>query len=151
MEFPELQRAAADAIDSGGLGTPVAVRLVAQLRCDPVRLTAAAGHLLDWAARLLAAQPVRLHVRAGAHGSQLHVLACLAGGPTASLVCGVHPTGGSELHLLILGNRGLVRLEGGEEFDSATLPWHGAAAESQKWIEQGLSTAASVAAQQNLA
>jgi hypothetical protein len=77
---------------------------------------------------------------AQSNGNERHisVIANYAGGQTATVTATEGSGTRAELHLLLVGNRGIVRMQGGEDFDETSLPMP---SQPQRWkslIEESL-------------
>ena len=119
MTIDDLRRALAETVERGTMGVPVALRVCMQL-------PALNGTLRDvWSLALEIAgsalpnhRPRRLHAqktRHGANGRQLSTLVSCDRGETLSITIGCGSAAKPSLDLVLVGNRGVVRLEGGEE------------------------------------
>ena len=122
MTFDDLQNTLATAIATDKIGTPVALRLhvnLADLSVEPAALLAAVA---SWAESIFSASPAKLTARCTGDDRQHNLLLNYAGGQTLLLNI-VSGSTNDSLQLLLIGNHGVVRLEGGELFDpTAMLP-----------------------------
>lgn len=118
MTFEDLQKTLATAIATEKIGTPVALRLhvhLADLSILPVALLATVAL---WGESIFSASPAKLTARCTEDDRQYNVLLQYAGGQTL-LFNVVSGSTNDSLQLLLIGNHGVVRLEGGELFDPA--------------------------------
>ena len=116
MTLDELNATLAAALASEKAGTPVSLRLhlqVAETTNDSVDLTAMLMPLVE---TVFNARASRLLARRNVAADQLNVLFTLADGKTAFITCGRGSTRHTSLQLLLVGNHGIIRLEGGQLF-----------------------------------
>ena len=116
MTFDAVRRALTDALESGKAGTPVALRVSVSLADERVDLAATVESVRRLAAGVFGSEAERLRARRDGSGRQLTVLATHAGGQT-SFVSVSRVPGGDALDVVLVGNRGIVRLEGGESLE----------------------------------
>jgi hypothetical protein len=114
LNLADLRRTLDRALGSGRVGIPVALRV--HLRLERIAganidLESAAASLLSWGEEVFGSPPQRVAVSEN-EGHSLTVLATCAGGQTLHVT--VAASGRPDLHLLLIGNHGIVRLEGGE-------------------------------------
>ena len=121
MTLDELHRTCREALESGKIGTPVAICLHAQLSDANADLERWVSALIEFASSLFGSAASRLMVRCDAAESQWHLLASFSGGETLQLNAGRGSARESCLQLLLIGHRGSLRLEGGECFDASQL------------------------------
>ena len=128
-----LEETLGEAVATGKIGTVVSVRVLLHLPDETADLESAASVVLALAARLLGSDAGSLVTRGHESGRQLNLLLRLDAGGIAS----VSVTAGSvpqlELALLVVGNHGMIRLEGaelageiglsGESFAEADAAW----------------------------
>ena len=122
MTLDELNSTLSAALASGKVGTPVSLRLhlqVTESRNDSVAHLALLMPLLQ---TTFGSPPSRLLARRNAVADQLTVLFNFAAGQSAMVTCGCGSARHTSLQLLLVGNRGVIRLEGGELFESADVP-----------------------------
>ncbi len=127
MTVTDLTRTLEQALATGRAGTPVAVRWHLVDRVDAsadaasaaVERFAALGALSEC---LLRQPPASLVASANPSGRHLQVLIRFQSGATGVVTVALVPDGQTRLELLLVGNHGIVRLEGGEQFDTASLP-----------------------------
>ncbi len=122
MRFPDLQKTVARAVSGGKLGTPVSLRLHVQLAEQDADLAETFSAVIPLAEQLFQVAPSTLMAQQSDRGKQLNVLVHFDGGQTALFTIGAGSASQSQLHLLLVGNQGIARVEGGELFDEATIP-----------------------------
>jgi hypothetical protein len=116
MTFDDLRDTLATALATEKIGTPVALRLhvnLAELSFEPAALLATVA---SWAESIFRASPAKLTARCTGDDRQYNVLLNYAAGQTLLLNI-VRGSTTDSLQLLLVGNHGVVRLEGGELFD----------------------------------
>ncbi len=122
MTLDELNSTLSAALARGKVGTPVSLRLhlqVTESNNDSVALLALLMPLLQTA---FGSPPNRLLTRRNAVADQLTVLFNFATGQSAMVTCGCGSARRTSLQLLLVGNCGVIRLEGGELFESTDVP-----------------------------
>lgn len=126
----------AAAVGTGKIGTVVSLRALLQLPDADAALDAAASVVLATAGSLVGEGPGRLVVRSHASGRQLNLLLRFDSGPivSASVTCGIVET--VELALVVVGNHGVIRLEGAELADEIGLAAEDFADADPQWSEQ---------------
>lgn len=132
MTFDELQQTLSAILESGQLGVPVAVRMSSQVADPHVRLERIIERAMALVQTVLTAAPLRLAATVSGDQRQVSLLVQHAGGQTASMTAGCGQRGNS-LQLLVIGSRGLVRLEGGEWFAPDGMENAPPSAASQDW------------------
>jgi hypothetical protein len=141
MEAEPLFRAVAQAAASGKIGTPVALRLYAQLQDSEADLVEICGRLLELALPLFAMPAGRLLALRSDAGPQWNLLLTLTSGATLSITIGCVPKNPPSLQLLCVGNQGVMRLEGGENWSGRLAENSSvAAARWRTWIETSART-----------
>ena len=146
MTLEEIKSTLLSTIETGRIGTPVSLRLY-------VQLTKADWNLVDLGVQLLAVARVvfdsdvaMIQSQSNARQSQISVLAESLTGRTVSLTIGAGHAKEPQFDLLLVGNHGVARLEGLEDFDESSLSSHQAcqsdafAARLQQSIEESLSS-----------
>jgi hypothetical protein len=121
MTFDDLSAKLLPAVVCGKIGTPVSLRMHVQLtdsRADLIQTLANAMHV---AASVFTAQPATLMARRDANRSQLNLLFSYTNGQVVMLTVGCGSAESPSLHLLLIGDHGVVRLEGAELFDAAEM------------------------------
>jgi hypothetical protein len=122
MTTDDLQNALTAAIATGRIGTPVALRVHAIVASDSFNPAAALDAVIGLAGTAFPTKPQQMTARSGGAGQQWNVLLIYAGGQTLSFSIASSPasTGGNRLHLLLIGNHGIIRLEGKELVDDCS-------------------------------
>ena len=121
MTLDDLRQTLNQAIETQKIGTPVSLRLHLQLadpQADLISTLAAIMHLAD---PFVATKPATLVARQEANGRQLTVLLENSQGRTIFLTVGRGSIGTASLYLTLVGNHGVVRLEGAELFDETSV------------------------------
>ena len=122
MTLDELNAAVSDVLAGGKIGTPVSMRVHVQCAGTESRPVEALAGFMPTARRVFNAKPQRMMVRKHASAEQLNVLFEYEGGQTCFVTCGSGCASASRMQLLLFGSAGLVRLEGGEHFDTGRRP-----------------------------
>jgi len=147
VTLAELRQALADALGDGRVGVPVAARIHCQLDDPQCDLLAGLASLLALSEGALSPERgARLFARYGDDPRQLSVLVSYASGQTSFVTIGCGAAADPALHLLLVGNRGIVRLEGAEQFDPAGEP-PARGDDLKRWrrpVEQSLRDGASI-------
>ena len=117
MTLDDLNRTLSKAIATQKIGTPVSLRLHLHLPDPQVELIGALSSLMQIAEPVFATKPSRLMARQDITGRQLNVLIETKAGETIFLTIGRGSADSDNLNLLLIGNRGIVRLEGPELFE----------------------------------
>lgn len=122
MTIDDLRRALTVAIATGKIGTPVALRVHAIVASDSFDPAAALDIVIGLAGIAFPTKPKRMTARSDPAGRQWNVLLNYAGGQTLSFSIASSPacSGGNCLHLLLIGNHGIIRLEEAELFDDCS-------------------------------
>ncbi len=140
MNFQELEHALSETLRVGDVGVPVALRVNCQFGDRSVNVVEGAlvaSRLAEMA--FSDVKPARLHARATSDNRQLTVLASYPLGQTLFLTTTAIDGARSEVDLLLIGNHGIIRLEGGELFEPESSD--ASTSESARWkiaIEQSL-------------
>jgi len=121
MKLDELGETLCQAISSGKVGTAVSLRTHVQLSEGESDLIGVFSLLLKLAGSAFGAEASTLFARQNADERQLNVLARYPDGQTAMFTVGCGSVTCSQCQLLLVGNHGIARLEGGEYFEE-TLP-----------------------------
>lgn len=114
MTFDELQQTCLQALATGKIGTPVAMTLHLQVSDSDADPTVYAAALMEFASTVFDERASRLLAHGGAQQRQCRALVNFAGGQTLLVCAGCGSAAESQLQLLLIGNRGIVRLEGAE-------------------------------------
>lgn len=131
MTCSEVQSALADAVRTGKLGTPVAARVHVQLVDDAVEPDAVLAPVLEMLRPCFDHPPASVRAREHASEGQWNVLFQTAAGGTVFVTVGCGAANAPGLHLLVIGNHGVLRLEGAECFRPGDLS--AAAPAPQAW------------------
>ncbi|HUG90850.1 MAG TPA: hypothetical protein VML55_08460 [Planctomycetaceae bacterium] len=134
MTLDDLARALDGAVAAGRIGTPVALRVHAVLPAGG-DLVAALAALMRRLAEPLFGPPGRLTARRDADERQLHALASYPSGPTVLVTLAATRSRDPSLELLVVGNHGVIRLEGGECFAGLPPSADAGAAEVERYRE----------------
>jgi hypothetical protein len=135
LNLPDLRRTLHQALGSGRVGIPVALRLHLRLEktgAANADLVSAAAVLMSWGEQVFGSPPRDVAV-SQSRDESLTILATCAGGQMIHVT--VAAAERAELHLLLVGNRGIVRLEGGELFEAASVEVEVSHAQEQ-WAER---------------
>ncbi len=138
-----LKQSVEEAVRDGHLGTIVALRVLMSAGDHPVEQL---SHWLDWSTKLFACEKGKLFASQDPTGRQISLLLTLATGATISLTT-VRSSGRSNestLQLLLMGQHGVARLQGGEDIDPSL---NAADAPPKKWsdaIDRSLTSGKSV-------
>jgi hypothetical protein len=130
MTIDELRNALRQALETGKIGVPVSLRLHCQLADREVDLVSALAAVLPLAEDCFSTAPVSLAATQDAGQRQLNVMLQYAAGSTVFVTVGRGSAVRNRLHLLVVGNHGVVRLEGADAFDAGNV---GTTADSQRW------------------
>lgn len=115
MTIDELRQTLREVLNTGQLGTPVAVRLSAQVADTQTTPLQVMCRCMELCGEALADAPLRLSAACTSDQRQLSMLVQHAGGQTTSATAGIGQSADS-LQLLVVGSRGVARLEGGDGF-----------------------------------
>jgi len=120
MTFSDLHRTCREALESGKIGSPVALCLHVQLADVGADLQTCVGALIEFAAKLFESDAARLMARGDLR--QCSLLVSFGGGETLQVNAGCGSASATRLQMLLIGNGGTLQLEGGECFDESELP-----------------------------
>lgn len=140
--FDDLSRAVTAALETGKIGTPVAMRLYVRCADDSIDPAAVLNAAASLAGAIFSASPQNLTARFSEDRRQLNVLLGYADGQTL-LLSVIGDVAGDGCDLLLIGNHGIVRLEGGELFDAVEPDSVSPDGETDRWqqlIAQSLAT-----------
>lgn len=143
MNFDEVKGTVLKAVDSGEVGTPVALRLHLQQPPSKSALAARVEALLQLAGDVFGVTPSKLTARGNAGGKQLSILFEYASGQTLFVTVG-SAAQQATLHLLLVGNHGLIRLEGAELIGGFTTSAASNSAGWQSKIDESISSSGPV-------
>jgi hypothetical protein len=139
VNFAELSQSLLDTIRTGDIGVPVALRVTSQFGNRSVSVIDGAVAATQLAVAAFSEEkPKRLHARAAADDFQLTLLVEYPLGQTFFLTTTAIDGARSAIDLLLIGNHGIVRLEGGELFDPVEGPAPGRGEEWKAAIESSL-------------
>jgi len=127
----ELNQTIQTALDSGKIGTPVCLRASVQLNKggpEPIVVLAACTRMAE---ALFEVQPAKLTARQTPDASQLNLIVEFAAGQTLSLSIGRGAVNDPDTNLLLIGNHGIIRLEGGDTLEQQS--WTADASEIERW------------------
>lgn len=119
MTFDELRTTLEETLATGKIGTPVSVRLHLQFSDAQADLPRACAAAVQLTSAVFKDSPATLAARRDAQDRQWNVLLKHAGGQTALVTLGRGSAERARCHLLLVGNHGIVRLEG-DEFDESS-------------------------------
>ncbi|MBW3543757.1 MAG: hypothetical protein KY476_26210 [Planctomycetes bacterium] len=118
MTFDDLKAAIDKVLSAGRIGTPVSVRVHVQIaRADAVPPYGGLAAAMRLADRVFDAEPCEVTARRADGTVHLNVLAGYPRGRTALVSIAFAADADPRLDLLVIGNHGIARLEGGELFD----------------------------------
>ena len=118
MTLRELMQSLAQVVQDGSIGTPVALRIYTHLADPRCELSAAVAAFVEMGQALFNSPPLKLAAQSDAQDRQWNLLLNHAAGQTHSLTLIRGLAERSSIHLLLWGNHGLCRLEGGELWDA---------------------------------
>ncbi len=121
MTLDDIRHTLLEAVKTGKVGTPVALRLHLQLTNADASLLSTAATLIGLCEPLFKVEPSQLFARSNAGGRQLSLLCETESGRTCSITIGSGSAKAASLNLLLVGNHGVIRLEGSELFDESSL------------------------------
>lgn len=123
MNFEELRHSLLETIRTGDIGVPVALRVTSQFGNRAINVIDGAIAAAQLAVVAFSEErPSRLHARKAADDRQLTLLVEYPLGQTFFLTTTAIDGSPSALDLLLIGNHGIVRLEGGELFEPVASP-----------------------------
>ena len=114
MTYGELTRALSDLLRRGEIGTPVSLRMFLHLPEPNADLDSAVATLMRLAASVFPCEVADLAARLDSEERQLNILIRMSDGRTVSLTVVRGGVTTVPLNLLLIGNHGIVRLEGGD-------------------------------------
>ena len=121
MTLVDLHKTLTDALATGKIGTPVSLRLHLQLADPSTNLATTMAAVMRIAETVFDIPSATLSAQRDVGERQLNVLIESANGQTVSLTIGRGCTDVATLDLLLVGNHGVVRMDGTEFFDEASL------------------------------
>ena len=131
-----LEETLEEAVATGKLGSVVSVRALLHLPGEEPDLETAASALLSLSGRLVGSDPGSLVVRGHGSGRQLNLLLRLDPGPIVSLSLTRGSVDQLELALVVVGNHGVIRLEGAELAEEIGLSAGTFAVADDAWLER---------------
>lgn len=134
-----LQQSIEQTVRTGQLGTIVSLRIFMSVTDDADSQLAG---WLSWATTLFGSDAAKLFASRDVTGRQTSVLCSLASGATISMTAVLTPPDDAReptLQLLLIGQHGIARLQGGDEID-ATLPEDKASSRWRSAIEGSLTS-----------
>ena len=131
-----LEETLEEAVATGKLGSVVSVRALLHLPGEEPDLETAAAVLLSLSGRLVGSDPGSLVVRGHGSGRQLNLLLRLDAGPIVSLSLTRGSVDQLELALVVVGNHGVIRLEGAELAEEIGLSAEAFAVADDVWLER---------------
>ena len=120
MNLEQLRLALQQALATGRVGQPVAVRLHLRAGTDTATTEQLLACLLPVVSDVFGDTPQRVLARSGADSGQLNLLLEYELGATALVTVVALGDASPCLHVILVGNHGVIRLEGGEDFGLAS-------------------------------
>jgi hypothetical protein len=117
MTLTELRTALTSAVATGKLGTAVSARVQVQCVDSECDLAAALGGVLWMLSPAFDERPATVRCRKHAEAAQWNVLLQTGSGRTISITIGCGSAKTTSLDLLVIGNHGIVQLQGGDAFE----------------------------------
>ncbi len=121
MTFDDLKRTLCSVLETGKIGTPVSMRVHWQMPKTSTDVCAALASGMNLCQSLMKDSPSTLIARQASVGTQLNVLVTLENGRTVLVTVGSGCVHDAVLELLLIGNHGVVRLEGEDQIDEPLL------------------------------
>jgi hypothetical protein len=121
MTFDDLKRTLCSVLETGTIGTPVSMRVHWLISNTPTDVCAALVSSMNFCVSVMRSSPSTLIARQTSGGTQLNVLVTLENGRTILATVGSGCVDYSVLKLLVIGNHGVVRLEGEGRIDELLL------------------------------
>ena len=121
MTFDDLKRSLHNVSDTGKIGTPVSMRVHWQMPETSTEVCAALASIMNLCHSVMKGSPTTVIARQTSGGTQLNVLVTLENGRTILATVGSGSVSYSVLELLLIGNHGIVRLEGEDRIDKRVL------------------------------
>lgn len=119
MTFQSLFATVRDAVATGKIGTPVSLRLHADFPDASMDLGAVVDTIMTETGPLFPAARWTVMAKRNASGRQLTALLQNDAGRTVFVTLNCGGTRAARLSLLVIGNHGVLRLEGGDEIDGS--------------------------------
>lgn len=133
MTIAELESALRAAINTGKIGTPVALRLLMQLPQEAADLGGWLSRLVENFVQTLEDPPRQLLANV-ATGRQWNVLLTGRRGRTASITLGCGSSAHAMIQLTLFGNHGVVDLQG-DPLEEEPAPYPADALQWREWVE----------------
>lgn len=133
ISYADLKRTLGDALASGEIGTPVALRLSVQRMNRQADVAAELAAVMKLTDGVFRSGPATMSARQSRSGDQWNVLMRCATGETISLTLGRGATEGSRLYLVLVGNHGIVQLENSPLADA---PLDIPLSEAERWRDR---------------
>lgn len=121
MTFDDLKRTLCSVLETRKIGTPVSMRVHWQMPKTSTDVCAALASSMNLCHSVMRGSPSTLIARQAFGGTQLNVLVTLENGRTILATVGSGRVNYSVLKLLLIGNHGVVRLEGESRIDERLL------------------------------
>ena len=118
--FDIASRTVLDALQTGQIGTAVAVRVVAHLTADHGPLERFNARIMEATGTWLKSRPERLTAMGNIESGQINTLNRFVGGQTALVSVGTIGMGQPLLEIVVWGNRGILSWEAGDRFTPTT-------------------------------
>ncbi len=118
--FDIASRTVLDALQTGQIGTAVAVRVVAHLTADHGPLERFNARIMEATGTWLKSRPERLTAMGNVEAGQISTLNRFVGGQTALVSVGTIGMGQPLLEIVVWGNRGILSWEAGDRFTPTT-------------------------------
>ena len=121
MTFDDLKRSLCSVLETGEIGTPVSMRVHLQIPKTRVDVISALASIMKLCHSVTKDVPLTLIARQTSGGTQLNVLVTFVNGRTMLATVGSSSVNDSVLELLLIGNHGIIRLEGESRIDELLL------------------------------
>ncbi|MEC9008749.1 MAG: hypothetical protein VX311_02235 [Planctomycetota bacterium] len=131
----QLEETLGEAVTTGKIGTVVSVRALLHLPDEQADLETAASVVLGLAGRVIGSDAGRLVTRGQESGRQLNLLMRLDAGGILSVSVTRGSSSQVELVLVVVGNHGVIRLEGAELAEEMGLSGESFGDPDDSWLE----------------
>ncbi|MEX1229505.1 MAG: hypothetical protein WEB58_04655 [Planctomycetaceae bacterium] len=139
LSATSLQRSVEQTVRDGRLGTIVSLRVLMSAGDRPIEQLAG---WLTWSETVFGCETGKVFASTDRGGRQLSVLVSLSSGATLSLTAITYPpasdTPAHTLQLLLIGQHGIARLQGGDDIDPTLSPTIDSSSKWMKAIEQSV-------------
>ncbi|HAA49797.1 MAG TPA: hypothetical protein DCE43_08760 [Planctomycetaceae bacterium] len=132
----QLEETLGEAVTTGKIGTVVSIRALLHLPGEQADLETAASVVLGLAGRLIGSDSGSLVTRGQESGRQLNLLVGLDVGGILSVSVTRGSSSQVELVLVVVGNHGVIRLEGAELAEEMGLSEESFAGPDDSWLER---------------